>query len=211
MSLLFTFNGIQVISTPGSPAPSSLDFTMQEFISASTNPFTGQQQINDWQSSMWSVSVNVPPMKRQEAADWSAFFAQARGGVNAFLLGDPTGANPQGSNLTTGANALVNGANQAGYSINTKGWVASSTDVLKRGDWIQIGYRLHKVQDDVSSDASGDATISIWPNLRESPADGASLITTNCVGLFRLAATTNKFSISEGSIYGFQFGIREAI
>jgi hypothetical protein len=143
--------------------------------------------------------------------DWAAFLMQARGMSNAFLLGDPVGRTPKGSNLTTGANPLVNGANQVGYSLNTKGWQASKTGVLKRGDYIQLIYRLHKVLDDVDSDASGNATLSIYPPIRETPADGQVILTDNTQGLFRLASNTNKYSIGEAEIYGFQFSVREAI
>lgn len=211
MSILFTFNGLTVISTPVSPVPSSLDFTLADYVSASSNPFSGSQQIFDWQNSLISLSVQLPPMTANSGGDdWAAFLMQARGMANAFLLGDPSRKTPKGSVATTGASPLVNGANQFGYSLNTKGWVPSSEGVLKRGDWIQIGYRLHKVLDDVTADASGNATLLIYPPIRETPIDGETIITSNTQGLFRLAGNSNKFSINEASIYGFNFSIREA-
>jgi len=143
--------------------------------------------------------------------DWSAFLMQCRGMVNAFLIGDPTKKTPKGSMLITGAAPLINGANQVGYNLMTKGWQANAQGVLKRGDWIQIIYRLHKVLDDVNADASGNATIAIWPQIRESPADGSTLTTHNTVGLFRLASNSNNWSINLASIYGMEFKIREAI
>lgn len=212
MSILFTFSDLKVISTPVTPAPSSFDFTLSEYAAGSNGTFWPGQQINDWQNSLLSFSVQLPPMTREGGGDdWSAFLMQARGQVNAFLLGDATSKQPRGSNLTTGATPLINGANQVGYTLMTKGWVPNAQGVLKRGDWIQIIYRLHKVLDDVNADASGNATIAIWPPIRESPADGSTLTTTNTVGLFRLASNTNKFSINEASIFGFNFNIREAI
>jgi hypothetical protein len=212
MSILFTFNGIQVVSTPVKPVPKSLDFTTTDFSAATSNPFAGQQQIQDWQASLVSMSVQLPPMTREGGGDdWSAFLMQCRGMTNAFLLGDATSKTPRGSVATTGASPLVNGANQVGYQFNTKGWVPGATGVLKRGDWIQIIYRLHKVLDDVDADGSGHATIAIYPEIRESPADGSAFITENAQGLFRLASNTNKYSISEAEIFGFQFNIREAI
>lgn len=212
MSILFQFNGLNVISTPVTPAPSSFDFTLTEYAAATNNPFGPNQQIADWQNSLISLSVQLPPMTREGGGDdWSAFLMQARGQVNAFLLGDATSKQPTGSNLTTGATPLINGANQVGYNLMTKGWQPGAKGVLKRGNWVQIIYRLHKVLDDVDADANGNATLAIWPPIRESPADGTPLITTNTVGLFRLASNTNKFSINEASIFGFQFNIREAI
>lgn len=208
MSILFTFNGINVISTPTTPAPSSLDFTLTDFNAANSNPFTGSQQINDWQSSLVSMSVQLPPMTADGGGDdWAAFLMQAKGMSNAFLMGDPSRKTPKGSVSGT---PLVNGANQVGYNLATKGWTPNAQGVLKRGDWIQLIYRLHKVLDDVDADASGNATLPLYPQIRETPADGQALITNNCVGLFRLASNSNKFSINLASIYGFQFNIREA-
>jgi hypothetical protein len=135
---------------------------------------------------------------------------QARGMKRAFLIGDPSGKTPKGSNLTTGAAALVDGANQSGYALKTKGWQANKTGVLKAGDQIQLIYRLHRVIDDVDSDASGEATLNIWPPIRETPADGQTLVTSNAKGLFRLASNSNKFSVGIAQIYGFQFSCREA-
>lgn len=212
MSVLFTFNGLTVISTPVYPAPKSLEFTTTDFVGTPTNPFGGQQQIQDWQASLVSMSVQLPPMTRTGGGDdWSAFLMQCRGMTNAFLIGDATSKTPRGSNLTTGAAPLIDGASQVGYTLKTKDWQASKAGVLKRGDWIQIIYRMHKVLDDVNSDAAGKATIAIYPPIRETPADGSAFSTTNAVGLFRLASNTNKFSINEAEIFGFQFTIREAI
>jgi hypothetical protein len=208
MSILFTFNGLTVISTPASPAPSSLEFTTTDFNAANSNPFTGSQQIYDWQGSLVSMSVQLPPMTADGGGDdWAAFLMQAKGMSNAFLLGDASRPLPKGSVSGT---PVVNGANQVGYNLNTKGWTPNAQGVLKRGDWIQNIYRLHKVLDDVNADGSGHATLALYPQIRESPADGQALIVRNCVGLFRLASNSNKFSINLASIYGFQFNIREA-
>lgn len=208
MSILFQYNGINVISTPANPAPSSFDFTVTDYNAANSNPFTGSQQINDWQNSLVSMSVQLPPMTADGGGDdWSAFLMQCKGMANAFLIGDASRKTPKGSVSGT---PLVNGANQVGYNLNIKGFTPNAKGVLKRGDWIQLIYRLHKVLDDVDADASGNATLPLYPQIRESPADGQALITSNCVGLFRLASNSNKFSINEASIYGFQFNIREA-
>jgi hypothetical protein len=82
--------------------------------------------------------------------------------------------------------------------------------VLKAGDWIQIGNRIYRVLVDATQ-SSGAATLSIWPQLRESPNDGESIVLNNTQGLFRMKSNMRKFSITEARFYGFQFDIREAI
>jgi hypothetical protein len=60
---------------------------------------------------------------------------------------------------------------------------------------------MYRVGDQVSSDASGNATIPVWPPLRET-GDGNSIITHGAKGLFRLKnASGNKSSVNVGS-YG---------
>jgi hypothetical protein len=65
--------------------------------------------------------------------------------------------------------------------------VAQCLRVLSRGDKLQIGYRLYKVTANANADANGDAVLSVWPSLRETPADGAAIDISNPVGIFRLA------------------------
>jgi hypothetical protein len=78
-------------------------------------------------------------------------------------------------------------------SLVTEGWADSQTSVLLPGDKIQVGYRLYKVCEAVNSDSSGNATIIVWPSLRETPADETLIVLTNPVGLFRL--TQNRRAI----------------
>jgi hypothetical protein len=69
----------------------------------------------------------------------------------------------------------------------TSGWTHSVTRILKAADWFQVGYRLYRTCEDVNSDSSGNATISVWPSIRETPANGTPLILNSPKGLFRLA------------------------
>jgi hypothetical protein len=214
MAITGTFNGLSIVAlpsdtVPGCPAYSSLELDPHEAVASNTSPFTGQQQTYDWQQSWWVGQVSLPPMSRANADVWQAFILQCRGGANAFLIGNPKAVTPRG----TGRGApLVSGAGQTGYNLVTRGWHVSSFSLLSPGDWIQIGYRMYKVLNQVNSDASGNATLAIWPNLRDQPADGAQIILSHCKGLFRLANSSgNKFSINSGN-YGFSgFAVREAI
>jgi hypothetical protein len=63
----------------------------------------------------------------------------------------------------------------------------------------------------VSANSSGQATIHIWPNLRDLPPDNSTIVPNNCKGLFRLAANTSKWSTNAGNYGVTAFKIREAI
>lgn len=107
---------------------------------------------------------------------------------------------------------LVNGASQTGYDLITDGWLASQTGILKAGDWLQLGTgtnaRLYKVILDVDSNSSGQATLTLWPKLRTSPADNQAIIVSSPVGKFMLA-TEHEWSIDEAHIYGMSFSAME--
>jgi len=127
-------------------------------------------------------------------------------------MGDPLCATPQGN---IGGTPRVNGGSQTGETLNIDGCTADVTDWLKAGDYIQLGAagtaNLHKVLEDVNTNGSGEATLSLWPHIRTAPADNATVTVTNAVGRFRLASNETAWSINEASIYGISFSAMEAI
>ena len=211
--ILDTFNGFNVIAlpsdtVPGVDGPASIEWDRNEMVAETDQAFGYQDQIFDWMQSMWSGQLSFAPMARWSADYWEAFLSELRGPVNAFQIGDPMRAIPKGS--PKGA-PVVSGAGQTGYSLITRGWADSSYRLLLPGDHIQIGYRMYKTLDSVQSDASGNATFRVWPNLRDQPADGTQIKVSNCRGLFRLqSAQGNKSSTNIGSFGVNALAIREA-
>ena len=204
-----TFNGWTIIVAPSTPpSPASMEFTLQDIVASVDNPFTAQQQFQDWQASYLEASVSMPPLTAAQAPAWIAFLMSLRGTLNVFQMGDPLRSTPQGSGA---GSPEVNGANQVGYTLATKGWTASASGVLLPGDWLQIGYRLYNNLGIVNADGSGNATLSIWPQLRESPTDATAIVLNNTQGLFRLKANSRKYSMLANRTYGLQFDIREAL
>jgi hypothetical protein len=176
------------------------------------SPFTfaGQAQASSGQ--MWQADVTLPPMKRADAAIWIAWLVSLRGRFGTFTMGDSRSCVPQGA---IGGTPLVNGADQTGETLNIDGCTADVTDWLKAGDYIQLGAAgtatLHKVLEDVNTNGSGEATLSLWPHIRTAPADNATVTVTNAVGRFRLASNETAWSINEAAIYGITFSAMEAI
>ena len=199
-----TFNGWPVVTMPGWPAPSSIDFRGQDIVAVVPSAFTGQVQIQNWQASWLEASVQMPPMTDANFRVWAAWLLSTQGMNAVFLFGDPIGGRAP---LGTGAGAItVSGAGQKGYSLNVIG--GSGPNCLLPGDYIQIGFRLYR---NLAVYNGGSATLSIWPQIRESPPDTAPVITTNTQGMFRLLSNTRKFSVTNERVWGMQFEIREAI
>lgn len=195
---------------PGGPA--KFRITPVAMVGVSTSPFTGEQQVYAHQGQFWQADFTLPPMLRAKAEPWVAFLLSLNGREGTFLMGDSVGRSPRGSVPGT---PLVNGGGQSGQVLNTKGWTASQSGILKAGDWIQLGNgaatRLHKVLTDANSDASGLASLDIWPRLRASPADADPLIVSNTVGIWRLSANDMPYDIGAAAIYGMSFSCVEAI
>ena len=208
MPILGTFNGATIVAMPATPAPKSISWTSQDVVAVSASPFTGQQQIQDWQAGWLEASVQMPPMPHLQAQAWIAFLMQARGQASVIPFGDPLAAQPQGSG---GGAPVVSGFGQTGYTLVTKGWTPNAAGVLLPGDWLQVGWRLYRNLEAVGADANGNASLSIWPQLRESPNDGDAVVVRATRGLWRLKSSNRSWSSTEARIYGFQFELREAI
>jgi len=65
--------------------------------------------------------------------------------------------------------------------------------------------------DQIQSDGAGNASFAIWPQIREVPASGTPIVTTNAQGLFRMKSNTLKYSVSYLRTFGLSFEIREAL
>lgn len=191
----------------------SLELTPVSRVGASASPFTGQQQVFVHQGKWWQARVlTLRDMPRADAEAWISFLVRLNGREGTFLLGDPTARIPRGS---AGGAPVVDGADQTGQTLATRGWPVSTTGVLLPGDFLQVdtgaNARLYKVLSQVDSDAGGLATIDVWPSIRDKPADGIPIATTDTVGLFRLASNENGWRWRAPTRTQIEFEAVEAI
>lgn len=197
------------LTPPSTPGFKRFSMTALSAVGLSKSPFTFVSQAQKFAGQSWAVEATLPFMERATAEPWIAFLLSLNGPHGNFLLGDPTGKTPRGQATGT---PVVNGSGQTGQVLNSSGWAVSITGILKAGDYIQIGTRLYKVLADANSDGSGLATLDIWPAIRESPANGATIITTNTKGVFRLANNTySLWDVAEEKIYSVAFSAVEDI
>lgn len=203
------------ISLPSSPGPSNVEWAPMAAVAALSSVFTFQQQVQTHAGRLWAVKITYPKMVEETAGAWIAALLSLNGRQGTFLFGDSIRTTPYGSASGT---PLVKGAGQTGLTLVTDGWTPSTNGLLKGGiDWIQLGgsggtpARLYKVIKDVNSNGSGEATIDIWPNLRESPADNAALVLTSCKGTFRLKDNVMDWGINSARHYGIEIEAVEAI
>jgi len=200
------------VSLPTSPAPKDMEWGGMTVAGKNVSPYTLGQETFEWPGNRWRVSVRYPPMTRAQGDAVVAALISLYG-VGTFLLG-PAGPGKTAKGVATGT-PLVNGANQVGKELVTDGWTISVTGILKAGDFIQRGSgvtsRLHVVLQDVNSDGSGNATLDIWPRIRESPADNSAIVVASPKGVFRLVGSEPKWDQDTAYVYGVSFEAEEAL
>ena len=192
-----------------------ITMTARNSVAISSSPFTYRQQVQKNVGSRWEATITLPPLLRANADVWIAFLLSLGGQYGTFLMGDPIAATPRGSASTTPGTPIVNGASQSGGTVAVDGLPASAANYLRAGDYIQLGSgatsQLYKVLEDVTSNASGQANISIWPDLRSSPTDNSTVVVQDAVGVFRLSSPETSFNIDTASVYGISFAAVEAL
>lgn len=192
-----SFNGWNIISLPAYPPPAHIEWQFDDIVAAARSPFSKQQEIYPFQRAQLRASLSYPTMENTTALPLLGFLAQLQGLSNIFLFGDPQLLGPQNPAAVAGS---VSGSGQTGFSL-----VTTSSD-LTPGDWFQLGLRLYRVV------SVTGGTLSIWPNIRESPVDGTNLVITNTQGLFRLVNNKRKYSVKPGQIVEpITFEIEEAL
>lgn len=202
-----------LLNLPASACFANIVMTLTRTVGATVSPFTLEEQFFKWPGSAWSAEVSLPPItSRAIAADWISFGLNLEGSYGHFLMGDPMGKTPRG--VATGT-PIVSGANQNGNTLITTGWTPSTTGILLKGDYIQIGTgsssRLHMVTQDVNSDGSGLANLNIQPALRTPPPNLSTVYTHNTVGLFRMVDNNFSWGVSPGVIYRISFRAQEVV
>lgn len=203
------------LSTPTNKTIAEIRLIARNVVGVSTSPFSFKQQTYQFSGQRWEADIQLPAMQRDNAEEWVAFLMSLYGQKGTFLLGDPLGATAQGSASTAAGTPVVNGASQTGGTLAIDGLPASATNYLKAGDYIQLGTgatsQLYKVLTDASSNGSGEATLDIWPNLRSSPADDATVVVSNAKGVFRLNDNATSWDINRMALYGIAFGAVESL
>ncbi|MCF6265228.1 MAG: hypothetical protein L3J57_01630 [Desulfuromusa sp.] len=189
-----------------------IDLIMVTTSAMNESPFTGQQQVYSWPRQMWRADIVLPKMPREKAEQWICFLAKLRGRVGTFLM-PPIVGNVQRGSMT--GSPLVDGAGQTGLELSINGMTANSSGVFLAGDFLQLGSgstaRLHKVLNDADADATGSATLDIWPPLRSAPADGATIVFTNPAGIFRLNQSESPFKYVSPQRASLRFSVIEDI
>lgn len=201
------------ISLPTTPGYKMVKASTFNAVAAVISPFSLTTQVQKWPGELLTFEIQLPPMAVALAQPWIGALGALKGQYGTCLFYDHSYQGALG--VATGT-PLVSGTNNARAEfLNTKGWTHGVTGILKAGDRISIGSgvttRMYIVLTDANSDGSGNATLDIFPNLRETLSDGAAIDLTNPQGTFRLLSNTTSWSVDQAKTYGISFSLVEAI
>jgi len=201
------------LTMPTSPYYTKATWSLQRKTAISVSPFSGAQQIYEYDYALWTGTLTLPPMKREDAANWQAFILKLHGRKGTFLLGDPDARTPRGNisgAVTLGANASV-----GDFTITLSTIQTSQVNAFRAGDYIQLGSagtsKLYMIVDDANTDSSGDATVNIEPAIKQAGTSGDTVVTNNPKGLFRMVSPETDWDTDDVGKYGISFNVMEAL
>ena len=200
------------LALPTATGIKSVVITPISIVGITRSIYTLEEQVQVHPGQAWQADINLPIMDAVNAQEWIAFLLSLNGVQGTFLMSDPTGALPRGAaSSNRSPSPLVAGASQMGNDLDIDNCPASITDYLKRGDYIQLDYGYHRLLKDANTNSSGEASLSIWPNLRRSPANNESVRTINSVGVWRLVSSSSFYTDTDFLFKEMGFSCMEAV
>lgn len=177
--------------------------------------FTGSGVVQEFEGEYWTATLRYRNLSRLIGQPVMAFGSALRGAKGTFVLPFPGYSAPLGAAKDTPSSPSVDGSGQAGKeTVLIKSAPVSIEGWLRAGDIIQIGPasrpHWHKVLEDVDTDASGEASIDIWPRVREGVVDNDLVSYSSPLCLFRLVNKVD-LDLTDPVRHSIDFDCREAI
>ncbi|HCR9764863.1 TPA: hypothetical protein OPR05_003569 [Citrobacter koseri] len=165
---------------PEDVCPASLTWRPESNTKTFRSPFNGASQTVRFPGTRWVCSLTFNNLSDEKSRRIDSLVAELDGEYGRVKIRDwgRSGRTPAGS-------PLVDGANQTGTELHSKGWTAGMV-VLRQGDYITVNDELKMVTADVSSASNGTALIPFAPMLRSSPPANAVIEVANPYGIFKL-------------------------
>ena len=201
------------LSHPTDVGFKSSNFSISRSVAVVESPFTGTQQAHEHDRALWKATMSLPPMARSTAAKWLAFFMKLHGRKGTFLLGDPDCKTAQGA--ITGSVTTYGAIAIGAYDITLQTSLASTSNVFKAGDYIQIdsggSSKLHMIVEDANTDSDSRTTVTIEPTIKIAVSSGTSVTYSGAKGVFRMDANTLGWDADYMSRFGITFSCTEAL
>lgn len=153
----------------------------------------------------WSAKVTMPKQLGERAfRPWRSFLARVRGRANTFRV-----IAVEGRQLPFFCTIVVDGADQKGYALKTRGWYAGAQ--MLDGMFLTVGDRLLVVAGNTAiAGADGRLTIAVEPLIPGKLVDGAAVEVHLPYAVLQIADTKAGYTVSVGQMYSVAFQAEEA-
>ncbi len=131
----------KLISMPSTPNFVRSNFTLFRTIGMTVSPYTGKTKTQEFDGVFWQSEVSLPPMRRNQAAEWQSFLLNLKGPINHFKFADPDALSNTGTYTTaflTSELRTNNTSVQLSFSGSTITAGASTFANTKVGDFIVV-------------------------------------------------------------------------
>ena len=195
---------------PSKPIANSVAISSEQntIVSVTTS---GRRQARQIDGQKFRLRVSFPPMTRTEFAPINAFIMKQRSQLESFTYAPPTISTPLG---VASGTILVNGAISAGaISCSIDGMANSTTGVFKAGDYFRFTgqTKVYMVVSDVSSNGSGQGTLTFEPPLRSNVADNAVIIYSGVDFTLGLTNDIQEFNIGTENLFQYEVDLIEVL
>ena len=172
---------------------------------------SGKKSARQIGGQYFSFTVQMPPMQQADSQKIFAFLQKQKGAYENFTVQQPLDNLGSDKSQTDIAVVGVHAAQDA--TIAMDGFTASTAGVLKAGDLIKFANhtKVYMVQDDVTSDGSGAATVSISPNLVSGLADNEAVTMNKPAMTVYLSTGELMYATDPSGLFSISFDVREVI
>lgn len=171
------------LSMPSTGQFSRYRFGLLTNTQALESPLTGSVQTLELPGARWFLEATLRPMEREEQTSseqdleqWLALLTALMGRAGRVYGFDPGGRTPRGS---AGGSPVVNGGSQNGKTLAFQGAESHITGWLKKGDYFEVAGELKKCTERIDTGSGGAGILQFVPPIRQSPANGTTIITAN--------------------------------
>jgi len=126
---------------------------------------SGKRVTRKYGSQYYLLDISLPPLSKDDAMDVFAFLKKQQNSFDKFDYQYPI--TNRGANISQ-TDIVVNGSHSVGdNTIALSGFDNSTSNVLKAGDLIKFANhtKIYMVEADLTSDSSGNATVTISPSI----------------------------------------------
>jgi len=195
---------------PSSPVPRNVAISTNQNTIVTTTA-SGRRQARQIDGQRFRLRLSFPIMTRTEFAPILAFIMKQRSQMESFTYTPPTVEDALG--VASGV-ISVNGAISAGVtSVAIDGMANSTSGVFKAGDLFRFTgqTKVYMCVGDVSSNGSGQGTLTFEPPLRSNVSDNAILIYSNVDFTVGLTGDIQEFIIGTENFFQYEIDLIEVL